>query len=102
MNCKTARFKVRPESLDDCLEAIREFVSAVGENEPDTLLYVSYQEREDPTRFLHVFAFTSQQAEDFHTATPWVRAFVDRLYPQCEETPVFTPYDSVAWARSPS
>jgi quinol monooxygenase YgiN len=98
MNCKTARFRVKPEELAECLAAIEEFVAAVGANEPDTLLYVSYQEQDDPTRFLHVFAFADQAAEEFHTKTPWVNAFVERLYPRCTETPVFTPYDAVAWA----
>jgi len=37
MISKIAKFKVKNEHLDECKEAIREFVHAVKEHESDTL-----------------------------------------------------------------
>jgi quinol monooxygenase YgiN len=39
-----ARYQVRPETLDRCLTAIREFVTYVRASEPGTLRYEVWQE----------------------------------------------------------
>ena len=62
----TAQYAVRPEALERCLGAIREFVAAVGAHEPGTQLYVSLQEHQDHARFLHVFVFDDEAAEQLH------------------------------------
>jgi quinol monooxygenase YgiN len=51
----TAKFEVKQEVLDLCQQVIQEFVDAVRVSEPDTLLYTSLQEKENPTHFLHYF-----------------------------------------------
>jgi quinol monooxygenase YgiN len=96
---KTARFQVRPESLERCLAAIREFVVYVGANEPGTLRYESWQEN-DPTRFLHVFVFRDAEAERIHSTSDAVKRFTAVLYPDCLEPPVFTDFAMVASTES--
>ena len=54
----TARFSVKPETLDRCRSVIEEFVSYVRAKEPGTKLYLSLQDRADRTRFLHVMMET--------------------------------------------
>ena len=68
---KIAKFKVKKEHLDECLEAIREFVNAVKHHESDTLYYESFQEP-DGVSFVHIMSFKD-----------------DILYPNCEQKPVF-------------
>ena len=52
-----ARYEVRPESLEQCLAAIHEFVAYVRANEPGALRYEVWQEAEQPTRFVHLFVW---------------------------------------------
>ena len=92
----TARFSIKPEALDRAVEAIGEFVERIRENEPRTLLYLSLQEKENPTRFLHVMAFEDEQAERHHTGTEWVKSFTDVLYPETIGVVEFTGYTRVA------
>jgi antibiotic biosynthesis monooxygenase len=47
-----ARYEVRPESLEQCLPAIHEFVAYVRPSEPGALRYEVWQEAEHPTRFV--------------------------------------------------
>ena len=52
-----AHYKVNAQAVDKVKEAIGEFVSYVKENEPDTLMYVAWQQKDDPTRLMHIFIF---------------------------------------------
>ena len=62
----TARFEVQEEALDICEQAIQEFVNYVRAKEPDTLLYTSLQEKDNPTHFLHYFIFHDERAREIH------------------------------------
>jgi quinol monooxygenase YgiN len=92
----TARFTVKPESVDLCKEAIAEFVDHVTRNEPDTRMYVSMQNAETHTEFLHVFIFEDEAAEEHHANSEAVQKFTSILYPECLAPVEFTPYLLVA------
>ncbi len=93
--CKTARFSVHPESLEKCREAIRRFVSSIRKNEPGTRLYVSLQDKGDPTQFLHVMIFTDAAAEERHRASETTKRFVKVLYPEIVEPVAFMDFQLV-------
>ena len=69
---RTASFQVKPEMLHEAEEVVRQFVAAVKDNEPGTRLYVSLQDKDDPTKFLHLMIFEDDCGEDDHSATTWV------------------------------
>lgn len=91
----TARFGVKPEALDRCRSAIEEFVSYVRESEPGTKLYLSLQDRADPTRFLHVMIFDDDAAENLHANSDAVKRFTEVLYPETVNGVTFDRYTSV-------
>lgn len=97
----TARFGVKPESLDRAVGAIREFVDHVAASEPGTLFYVSLQESKDPTRFIHVMAFEDEAAEHVHANSEWVKQFTDVLYPETIDGVEFASHTRVASAGLP-
>jgi len=91
----TARFSVKPEALDRCRSAIEEFVSYVRASEPGTKLYLSLQDRADPTRFLHLFAFEDEAAEHVHSNSDAVKRFTDALYPETVDGVTFERYVAI-------
>ncbi len=90
-----ARYQVRPESLERCLAAIREFVAYVRASEPGTLRYEVWQERADPTRFVHLFIFRDAEADRLHSESAAVKKFSAVLYPECLAPVEFIDYDQV-------
>jgi len=90
-----ARYQVRPESIDLCLAAIHEFVAYVRANESGTLRYEVWQERDDPTRFVHIFVFRDAEADRIHSESAAVKKFSSILYPECLAPVEFIDYQHV-------
>jgi quinol monooxygenase YgiN len=90
-----ARYQVRPESLERCLGAINEFVKYVRENESGTLRYEVWQERDDPTRFVHIFVFRDADTDRIHSESAEVKKFSSILYPECLAPVEFIDYQYV-------
>ena len=87
-----ARYEVRPEALERCLSAIREFVAYVRRKEPGTLRYEVWQEPGHPTRFVHIFVFRDADADRAHSESAEVKKFAATLYPECLTPVEFTDY----------
>lgn len=45
---QTAHYQVRPDAVDQVKAAIKEFVAYVTDNEPGSILYAAWQEKNDP------------------------------------------------------
>ena len=91
-----ARYQVRAEALERCLAAIHEFVAYVRAKEPGTLRYDVWQEKEDPTRFVHAFIFHDEEADRAHSASAEVKKFAAVLYPESLAPVEFVDYRLVA------
>ena len=96
-----ARYQVRPEALERCLAAIHEFVAYVRMNEPGTLRYEVWQERDDPTRFVHIFVFRDAEADRIHSESNEVKKFAAVLYPECLAPVEFIDYHQVTSNTEP-
>jgi quinol monooxygenase YgiN len=91
-----ARYQVRPAALERCLAAIHEFVAYVRDHEPGTLRYDVWQEKDDPTRFVHAFIFRDEAADRAHSESAEVKRFASILYPECLAPVEFVDYRLVA------
>jgi quinol monooxygenase YgiN len=91
-----ARYQVRPDAVDRALDAIREFVAYVKANESGTLRYEAWQEKNDRTRFTHIFVFRDADAEQTHSDSAAVKTFAGILYPLCLAPVEFVDFELVA------
>ena len=93
---QTAHFQIKPGALEICQQAIREFIDYIRANEPETRMYLSLSQDDDPTRFLHVFIFENDLARDRHANSDAVKRFTSILYPNCVAPVEFVEYTLVA------
>ena len=90
-----ARYEVRPEALEACLAAIHEFVAHVRAHEAGALRYEVWQEKDRPTRFVHIFVWRDEEANRIHGESEAVKRFAGILYPNCLAPVEFIEYDQV-------
>ena len=97
-----AHYRVKPSGVDKVKQAIAEFVPHVRDHEPGTKLYVAWQQKDDPTRFVHFFIFEDEAAHARHASSAAVKRFEATYGPELAEgSVVFTDYEVVA-AKGPA
>ena len=97
---QTGGYQVRPAAVEKVKRAIREFVPFVQENEPDTQMYLAWQQKLDPTRFLHFFIFRDVAAQALHGQSSAVSRFEAVYSPELVGgNVVFSDYEMVAGKR---
>jgi quinol monooxygenase YgiN len=71
-----------------------------AKNEPGTRMYTAWQQKDDPTRFVHLFEFADEAAHRAHGASAAVRQFEAVYGPELTDGPVvFTDYVLIATNR---
>lgn len=92
-----AEYRVKPTSVDRVKRAIDEFVDYVRAHEPGTRVYAAWQSQDDPTRFVHIFIFEDEAAQQAHSESAAVKKFEATYGPELVSDGVtFTDYDLVA------
>ena len=82
-----AEYRIKEGTLEAVFAAIREFVAAVDEAEPETE-YSAYQV-DGSDRFVHLMAFVDKSTQERHQKAEYTSRFVEVLYPNCVEPPAF-------------
>lgn len=96
-----ARYQIRAESLNLCLAAINEFVAYIRANEPGTLRYDVWQDKQDPTRFVHIYIFRDAESDRKHSESDAVKKFSGIIYPLCLAPVEFIDYQQTASKSEP-
>ena len=97
---QTAHYQVQPTAVGKVKAAIEEFVDYVAANEPGTHVYTAWQQRDDPTKFVHLFEFADEAAHQAHGFSDAVRQFEAVYGPELVGGPVvFTDYRQIAANR---
>ena len=107
---QTGGYRVKPEAVEKVKQAIKVFVRYVEENEPGTKMYLAWQEKNDPTRFNHLFIFENEEAQARHGESAAVRKFESVYSPEIVGGDVvFTDYEMIAgkptaeqWLQKPN
>lgn len=99
---QTGGYRVKPSAVNKVKQAIQDFVAYVQANEPGTQMYLAWQEKDDPTRFLHLFIFADEAAQTRHGQSEAVRRF-ESIYAQelVGGEVVFTDYELISGKPMP-
>ncbi len=93
----TGIYRIKKQAVGRVKSAVKEFVSYIKENEPGTILYVVWQEKDDPTRLVHFYIFENARALNAHSRSKAVKRFESVYEPVLRDGPVdFKDYNLVA------
>ena len=99
---QSGAYRVKPSAVEKVKQAIQEFVRCVQANEPGTQMYLAWQERDDPTQFVHLFIFADAEAQKRHGESDAVKRFEAVYSPELAGGDVvFTDYDMIAGKGQP-
>jgi quinol monooxygenase YgiN len=94
---ESGAYRVKPAAVEKVKRAIAEFVEHVKANEPGTQMYLAWQQKDDPTRFLHLFIFADAVAREMHSQSDAVKRFEAAYSPELVDGEVvFTQYEMIA------
>jgi len=97
---QTGAYQVKPSAIEKISQAIGEFVDYVEASEPGTQMYLAWQEKDDPTRFVHLFIFADAAARERHGQSEAVKRFEAAYTPELAGGGVvFTEYEMIAGKR---
>ena len=97
---QTGAYKIRASGVEKVKKAIAEFVRYVQANEPGTKMYLAWQQKDEPTTFVHLFIFEDAAAMERHGQSEAVRKFEEAYTPELVGGPVvFTDYEMIAGKR---
>ena len=92
----TARYQVRPQSIDRCKQAVKNLVEHVKKNEKGTLYYIANQEKLNPYSFLHTMIFKDEVALTMHQSSEAAEKFVNVIYPAAIDPLEFKEYNEIS------
>jgi quinol monooxygenase YgiN len=94
---QTGAYRVKPEAVAKVKRAIEELVAYLQASEPGTQMYLAWQEKDDPTRFVHLFIFADPAAHARHGESEAVKRFEAVYAPELVGGDVvFTDYEMIA------
>src|ERR1700724_3824746 len=97
---QTGRYQLKASAVEKVKKAIKDFVPYIQENEPGTQMYLAWQQKDDPTRFLHFFIFADAAAQALHGQSQAVNRFESVYSPEfVGGGVVFADYEMVAGKR---
>ena len=94
---QTGGYQVKASAVEKVKRAVKDFVRYVQENEQGTKMYLAWQQKSDPTRFLHFFIFEDAAAQKRHGQSEAVKRFEAVYSPELVGGDVvFTDYELVS------
>lgn len=97
---QTGSYRVKPSAVGKVERAIEELVRYVETEEPGTEMYLAWREKNDPTKFVHLFIFADEAAQKRHGESEAVKRFESVYSPELAGGDVvFTDYLMVAGKR---
>jgi quinol monooxygenase YgiN len=97
---QSGAYQVKKSAVEKVKKAITEFVAYVKESEPGSLMYLAWQQKTDPTKFVHLFIFADEAAQARHGQSEAVKRFESVYSPELVGGEVvFTDYEMIDGKR---
>jgi quinol monooxygenase YgiN len=87
---KIVRYRVKKKKLLKLKATIGKFVDDIKRSGSGIISYEVFQEKDDPTTFVHVMIFKDKAAERAHVKSEHTQKWIKTLHSLCKEEPELT------------
>ncbi|MGI0007597.1 MAG: putative quinol monooxygenase [Nitrosotalea sp.] len=84
------RYKIKKKKLDKATSVILEYVETIKKNESGTIEYKVFQDKNNPTLFIHVMSFVDKAAQKTHEKSEHLKKLKKILIPISKGKAVYT------------
>jgi quinol monooxygenase YgiN len=95
MIARTAEFEIKPDKKQEVIEAIERFTRTVHVSEPGSKLYVSFQDKKNQNKFIHIMVFENEGAELKHKTAGYTQEFTEIVNKACKKKIIFKEFNFV-------
>ena len=88
-------YTVKKSEIKRVIELVDKFIDGIRNNEPETIIYHSYQDSKNSASFIHIMTFKNEQAEHLHKDSSYCQKFTEELLPFCEKAPEYIPMNLI-------
>jgi quinol monooxygenase YgiN len=97
---RIVQYKVKKKKLDKVKNVISEYVETVHKNEPGTIHYKVYQEKDNIVSIVHVMSFIDKNAEKIHDKSEHMKKLKKILVPISKGKAVYVTLKEIPFVKS--
>jgi len=81
------QYKVKKKKIAKVKKSLEEFLDSIKKNEPGTTSYEVFQEKNEPTAFVHMMYFIDKNAQKIHSKSNHTKKWIKELQSVCKDGP---------------
>lgn len=96
----TVQYKIKKKKLAKAIDALSEYMGSVKQNEPGTIEYNVFQDKDDISSIIHLMSFVDKNAKKVHEKSEHLKKLKKVLVPISKGKAIYTTMTKIEFQKS--